>query len=58
MTLKAKAKSKPSQQTSFVLDAMATESKEGERWEKVHESIDLLYAKMEAQGKTQQQLAA
>jgi hypothetical protein len=31
--------------------------KEDERWEKVHESIDLLYPKMEAQEGTQQQMA-
>jgi hypothetical protein len=37
---------------------MADQSKEDERWEKVHESIDLLYAKMEAQERMQQQMAA
>jgi hypothetical protein len=55
---KSKACVKPSQQTQFVLDALdSTEKREDQRWEKMQESIDLLFSKLEAQEETQGQMA-
>jgi hypothetical protein len=59
MAPKSKSTAKPSLHTRFVLDAMAQDAKrEEERWGKMQESIDLLYAKVDEQGDTQQQMTA
>jgi hypothetical protein len=55
---KSKAHLKPSQQTQFVLDVMAEMSSSAEqRWERVQESVDQLFAKMEAQEEAQHRMA-
>jgi hypothetical protein len=55
---KSKAHIKPSQQTQFILDAMAeADSKMMKWWEQVLESADLLFSKLEAQEAAQPQMA-
>jgi hypothetical protein len=54
---KSKAAIKPSHQTLFVLEAMeAAWKKEDERWDVMQGRMDLLLAKLETQGETQQQM--
>lgn len=63
---KTKSKPKPSQQTQFIMDAMAEAShraqekarEEEDRWAKMQESLDLLYAQVHAMDATQSQLVA
>jgi septation ring formation regulator EzrA len=58
MAPRSKALVKPSQQTQFVLDVMAEASSSVEkRLERVQESVDLLFTKMEAQEAAQHQMA-
>jgi hypothetical protein len=54
-----KAPVKPSPHTQFILDAMAGDVKiDDDRWVKVQESLDLLFAQVESIYSTQQQMAA
>jgi hypothetical protein len=47
----------PSQQTQQILEATTVEgAKDDKRWEKMQESIDLLFSKLEMQDVVQQQL--
>jgi hypothetical protein len=53
MAPKSKDKIKPSHQTLFVLDALEEAGKkEDERWDTMQERIDLLFAKLEAAGRS------
>jgi hypothetical protein len=55
---KSKAHLKPPQQTQFVLDVTAeTSSSTEQRWERVQESVDQLFTKMEAQEEVQHRMA-
>jgi hypothetical protein len=44
----SKVKVKPSLQTQFMLDAMEVKAKESEKWEKMQESIDLIFTKLDS----------
>jgi len=50
---------KPSVQTTLLLEAMASsEQREDAKWDHLNESIDLLFAKVGAIDRTQQQMSA
>jgi hypothetical protein len=50
---------KPSVQTKIILDAMAGTSQVGdERWDKIADSLDLLFDRIDEVQKTQQQMQA
>jgi hypothetical protein len=58
ITTTPKSKAKPLLQMMFMLDRMAVvEKKDDERWEQIQRSVDLLYAKVEAQYEIHKQMS-